>query len=185
MQDYRKAEDYCNQTYLTISSTTASNLDPDNPDQPQSIYTTLLSLYLTPPPSYPSNLETALDLLSRHGSRLPALNTLSILPTSLPISNLESYFCGRMRAATSLAREEAVVAALSRVEKTDWDAALLLGEGPNATATEKGKAGAGRNRRVIIGENRLCAVCSKRFGRAAVRVWPDGRIVHYGCSDGS
>jgi len=92
-----------------------------------------------------------------------------------------------MRSANSIAREEAVVAALSAVDKSDWEAALMLGEepgGPDVETTpgEREKAaGRGRMRRVIVDERRVCGVCGKRFGRAAVRVWPNGEVVHYGC----
>lgn len=179
IRNYEKAEDYCNRIYL--SAAPDSNSDPDDPSQPESIYTTLLSLYLTPPPPQELNLSAALDLVSRHGSRLPALSTLSILPTSLPIKSLESYFQGRMRAANSLARENAIMAALSGVEKTEWESVLLLG----TDGSKPSAAAAGRNRRVVLGENKLCSVCNKRFGRAAVRVWPDGGVAHYGCIDRS
>jgi len=179
IRDYQKAEDYCNRVYLAAAPDSVS--DPDDPSQPESIYTTLLSLYLTPPSPQELNLSAALDLVSRHGSRLPALSTLSILPASLPIKSLESYFQGRMRAANSLARENAIMAALAGVEKTEWEAVLALGaHGSNPTA-----ASAGRNRRVVLAENRLCSVCNKRFGRAAVRVLPDGQVAHYGCIDRS
>jgi len=92
-----------------------------------------------------------------------------------------------MRSANSIAREEAVVAALAAVDKSDWEAALMLGEEPGGadvetTPGEREKAaGRGRMRRVIVDERRVCGVCGKRFGRAAVRVWPNGEVVHYGC----
>ncbi|KAB8346335.1 hypothetical protein FH972_023379 [Carpinus fangiana] len=190
MKDYSKAEEYCNATYLEhtisaaapttkVSPSTTAVVDPDDPSQAQSVYTDLLSLYLTPPSGHKENLDAALQLLSHHGSRLPALSTLNLLPTSLPVKNLESYFRGRMRAAHSLAREEAIVAALSGVEKTAIEAALLIGD-DEASGTSTAK---GRSRRIVLEENRLCAVCNKRFGRAAVRVYPDGEVTHYGCAD--
>lgn len=168
MSDYERAEDYCNEVYLRGNATDSNSGDPDDTSRPESIYTTLLSLYLAPPSPRSTNLDAALDLLSRHGSRLPALSTLSLLPSAQPIQTLESYFLGRMRAANSLAREEAVVAALRGVAKTDAESTLLLGA---------------RNRRVVVGENRLCGVCHRRFGRAAIKVRANGDVVHYGCVD--
>lgn len=88
-----------------------------------------------------------------------------------------------MRAAISLTREEAIVASLSKVVKLDWEAALLVGEGSNTLPANTANVQAGRNRRIVIGEARLCPVCGKRFGRAAVRAYPDGAVMHYGCSD--
>jgi hypothetical protein len=52
--------------------------------------------------------------------------------------------------------------------------------GVQRAATEEGLLKE-KNRRVVVGEDRLCGVCMKRFGGSAVRVYPDGRVVHYGC----
>jgi Vam6/Vps39-like protein vacuolar protein sorting-associated protein 39 len=80
---------------------------------------------------------------------------------------LESYFTGRMRAVASLMNDERIEAALRSVQDREAEEKLQLGE--------KGKA-------VTIGEDRLCGVCMRRFGPGnAVRVFPDGRVVHYGC----
>lgn len=140
--------------------------------EPQpSIYHTLLSLYLTPPPPHKPNLEPALALLSRHGSRLPASSTLTLIPDSLPVKDLESYFRGRLRSATSGVNEARVVSGLRATELVSSQAKLLLGEG--------GKGG--RSRRVVVSEERLCGVCHKRLGGSVVSVLPDGGVVHYGC----
>lgn len=59
-----------------------------------------------------------------------------------------------------------MVARLKGVVKADVEARLLLEE---------------RNRRVLVGEERVCAVCHKRFGGSAIRVYPDDKVTHYGC----
>lgn len=184
INDHRKAEEYCNQVYLALASSTSASLDPDdaNAGKAQSIYTMLLSLYLTPPYPHKQNLGQAIEVLSLHGSRLPALSTLAALPISLPIKDLESYFQARMRSANSIARENAIMASLTSVEKTAIESDLFLGN-ELLVGTLKTMPAAGRNRRIILGENRLCNVCHKRFGRAAARVFPNGEVLHYGCSD--
>lgn len=146
--------------------------DPE--DAPPSIYHTLLSLYLKPPPPNKPNLEPALDLLSKHGSRLPATSTLSLIPDGLPIADLESYFRGRIRAANSAVNESRVVAGLRQTELVASQALLLLGDGV------PGGQG-GRNRRVVISDERVCGVCHKRLGGSVVAVLPDNAVVHYGC----
>lgn len=182
IQDYAKAEEYCNQVYLQThlanhnhnnvngAATTTPFLPPtaDAEDAEPSIYHTLLSLYLTPPPPHKPNWPPALALLANHGARLPASSTLSLIPSSLPVSSLTSYFTGRIRSAVSVMREEAILAQLKGVQKVDVEAELL---------EEKGK-------RVVVGEERVCGVCHKRFGGAAIRVYPDGSVVHYGCVRG-
>lgn len=146
--------------------------DPD--DATPSIYHTLLSLYLTPPPPNKPNLPPALELLSKHGSRLPAASTLSLVPDSLPISDLESYFRGRIRAANSAVNQSRVVAGLRQTELIASQALLLLGDGiPGGQG--------GRNRRVVISDERVCGVCHKRLGGSVVAVLPDNAVVHYGC----
>jgi len=174
IQDYQKAEDYCNQQYLassTASSGTAHSLSPaaDAEDAEPSIYHTLLSLYLAPPPPHKRALPPALDLLSKHGARLPASSTLDLIPPTLPVKDLESYFRGRIRSANSVMNEERIVARLRGVEKVAVEAELLL---------EK------RNRSVWVTEERVCGVCHKRFGGSAIRVYPDGAVTHYGCLKG-
>jgi len=171
IKDYAKAEEYCNQTYLatqdpsaTLPAVPTTTKDKDSTDTP-SIYHTLLSLYLSPPPPHTPNLAPALNLLAAHGARLPASQTLSLIPPNLSIATLESYFTGRIRTANTVMNQERIVAQLRAVV---------------ATTTEE-KFVTERNRRVVVGEERLCPVCMKRFGGSAVRVYPDGKVVHYGC----
>ncbi|KAF2966024.1 hypothetical protein GQX73_g7558 [Xylaria multiplex] len=179
MQDYVKAEEYCNHIHALPSEphdlADSSAVDEDEPDVTASIYHTLLSLYLTPPPPRKPNLEPALSLLSRHGSRLPATSTLSLIPDTLPVADLESYFRGRIRAANSVVSETRIVEALRRTQLVNTQAALLFGDGTT------GSGQGGRNRRVVIPEERVCGVCHKRLGNSVVAVLPDNTVVHYGC----
>ncbi|KAK4133262.1 hypothetical protein BT67DRAFT_60845 [Trichocladium antarcticum] len=166
----------------TIPATTTLTEDDGKP----SIYHTLLALYLTPPPDQGGpNLPPALDLLSKHGSRLPATSALSLIPDPLPVAQLESYFRGRMRAANSAVNETRVVAGLRKTALFKSQARLFLGDGGAGAAVEGGggKAAAqgGRNRRVVIGEERVCGVCHKRIGGSVVAVLRDNAVVHYGC----
>jgi Vam6/Vps39-like protein vacuolar protein sorting-associated protein 39 len=137
--------------------------DADTP----SVYHILLALYLTPPAPHAVQLEPALELLSNHGARLPASQTLTLIPPELHVKILESYFTGRMRAAASAVNEERVMAGLRAVLAREAEAKLQLEE---------------KAKKVVIGEDILCPVCMRRFGAgSAVRVFPDGRVVHYGC----
>ncbi|KAK3901513.1 hypothetical protein C8A05DRAFT_44841 [Staphylotrichum tortipilum] len=211
MEDNAKAEDYCNRihkteapqpfppsTPTTTTTTTTDRLTspgggstPNNPKQPPSstldekpsIYHTLLSLYLTPPPEHAPNPGPALELLSRHGSRLPAASTLSLVPDSLAVARLESYFRGRMRSANSAVNETRVVAGLRKTALFKSQAMLYLGDGGEGSSGGDGggMAAGGRNRRVVIGEERVCGVCHKRIGGSVVAVLPDNAVVHYGC----
>ncbi|KAF2447253.1 vacuolar morphogenesis protein AvaB [Karstenula rhodostoma CBS 690.94] len=195
MKDYAKAEEYCNATYLSTvppSSPTHSSFHPSSTSPPQpppeapepSIYHVLLSLYLAPPHPHAPNWPPALALLSRHGARLPANTTLDLVPPSLPVKDLASYFRGRIRSANSLLNSERIVARLRGVEKVEVEAAVLLGDA-NSVDGRGRKVPGGLNRRVVITEERHCAVCHKRFGGSAIRVYADGGVVHSGCLRGS
>ncbi|KAI0171682.1 SPX domain-containing protein [Hypoxylon sp. FL1284] len=181
MQDYAKAEEYCNRIHAlpvsrreSFASPSAVDEEDHDPDSKPSIYHMLLSLYLTPPAPNKPNLEPALLLLSRHGSRLPAESTLSLIPNDLPVTELESYFRGRIRAANSVVSESRIVEGLRKTQLVNTQALLLLGDGiPGGQC--------GRNRRVVIAEERVCGVCHKRLGNSVVAVLPDNGVVHYGC----
>lgn len=184
MQDYVKAEEYCNrihalpesrrESFAASSAAGREDQGDHDPDSKSSIYHMLLSLYLTPPPPNKPNLPPALELLSRHGSRLPAESTLSLIPDDLPVAQLESYFRGRMRAANSVVSESRVVEGLRKTQLVNTQALLLLGDGlPGGQH--------GRSRRVVVPEERVCGVCHKRLGNSVVAVLPDNSVVHYGC----
>jgi len=81
--------------------------------------------------------------------------------------------------------EERIVARLRGVEKVEVEAAVLLGEGKRTGSGRGRGVPGGLNRRVVITEERHCAVCHKRFGGSAIRVYPDGGVVHSGCMRGS
>ncbi|KUI62170.1 Vam6/Vps39-like protein [Cytospora mali] len=191
MQDYAKAEEYCNRVHkakeTVVNFASPAIGPPSTPRTPKpttpyddldeagpSIYQTLLSLYLNPPLPNKPNLPPALDLLSKHGSRLPATSTLSLIPDTLPVSDLESYFRGRIRTANSAVNESRIIAGLRQTELVTSQALLLLGDGiPGGQG--------GRNRRVVISDERVCGVCHKRLGGSVVAALPDSSVVHYGC----
>ncbi|KAI4755680.1 hypothetical protein E4T52_12253 [Aureobasidium sp. EXF-3400] len=188
--DHDKAEEYCNKIYLSASTTSPtpvgsnpntgsqtyekSSMAHDPEDQQPNVYTTLLSLYLKPPSPHKVQWEPALQLLSKHGPRLPAANTLDLMPSDLHVSELSSYFLGRIRSANTVVREERILASLQSVLKISLSSELAFGP---EHMQQKG----GRSRRVVIREEDHCRVCHKRFGNSAVRVYPDNEVIHYGC----
>lgn len=194
IQDYSKAEAYCNKTYLKqqayeeaclVNNHAAHHHEKQRPfkavhaedtSEKPNIFATLLGLYLNPPPGEEKRWPQALGLLSKHGARLPASSTLNLMPDDLAIQELQDYFRGRIRNATSILREEMIVRSLEGVKRANTERLLLLG--PDNLADEKPM---GKNRRVRIGPEDHCKVCHKRFGASAVRVYPDNTVVHYGC----
>jgi tetratricopeptide (TPR) repeat protein len=183
LKDFAKAEEYCNRVHLTEDTATAgvtsmkspyarrkSTVDPV--DEKPSIYNTLLNLYLNPPKGENSTpmWGPAIEILARHGPRLPASETLGLIPESLPVKELEFYFRGRIREANSVMCEARIVAGLRKVEAVRMQAGLLLGEGvPGANG--------GRGRMVRIDDERVCGVCYKRLGGSVISVFPE-YVVH-------
>ncbi len=161
---------YCNQLHKTEDTPAPSGaageysvLAPSD-DEP-SIYLTLLSLYLTPPHGYKPQYGPALDILAKHGSRLPANSALELIPESLPVHELEFYFKGRMRAANTILNESRITANLLKVQTIKTRAQLLVGEGTDGRSS--------RSRNVTVTEERLCSVCHKRIGGSVINVFPE------------
>ena len=172
---------YCNTVYLSenvpeISAAPFQRPSTTDPEDAQpGIYHTLLSLYLTPPLPNQPQWGPALNILAKHGSRLPASSTLEIIPKTLPVKELESYMRGRIRYANSIVNEGRIVAGLRKTQTSAAQAALLLGDGlPENNA--------GRNRRVVVNDERVCPVCHKRLGGSVISVFPDDSVVHLGCA---
>jgi hypothetical protein len=207
LKDFAKAEEYCNRTYLMESTEIAgatslkspytrrkSTVDPV--DEKPSIYNTLLNLYLNPPKGENSKpmWGPAIEILAKHGPRLPASETLELIPESLPVKELEFYFRGRIREANSVMCEAKIVAGLRKVEAVRMQAGLLLGEGVAG-------ANGGRGRKVRIDDEKVCGVCHKRLGGSVISVFPEyvvlilprcivlwltshsNSVVHLGCAN--
>jgi hypothetical protein len=132
----------------------------------------LLSLYLTLPPPHVPNLPPALDLVFKHGSRLPASSTLSLIPNDLPVSSLESYSRGRIRAANSTPNLSRVAEGLGKARLVDTQALLLFSDSVPSSQS-------GRNLRVFVGEERVYGVSHNRLGNSVVAVLPDNGVVRY------
>ncbi|PWY90645.1 hypothetical protein BO70DRAFT_376527 [Aspergillus heteromorphus CBS 117.55] len=133
-------------------------------DKP-SIYLTLLSLYLSPPHGYQPRYGPALEVLAKHGSRLPPNSALDLIPETLPVQELDFYFRGRMRAANSILNESRIVSSLQKAENIKTQAQLLVGEATDGRGT--------RSRHVTITEERVCGMCHKRIGGSVINVFPE------------
>lgn len=183
MHDPIKAEDYCNQVWVEQhqQKTQGSEQSPrrgaskvtvtaDPQEEKSTVYHILLSLYLKPRSPRTQQLGPALDLLARHGSRLPASSTLDLLPENLKVEQLESYFRGRIRSANAVCNQAKIVAGLRKTVDQESNLELRLDD-PK-----------GRNRSVIVTEDRICGVCHRRFALSqAINVTPGNVVVHYSC----
>ncbi len=178
LNDAVKAEEYCNQVYWEsindhgkLASRRASTIDPV--DEAPSIYHDLLNLYLNPPKGETARWGPAIDLMAKHGARLPASSTLELIPPELLVKELEFYFRGRIRNANTIMNESRIVAGLRKVDAVRVQSDLLLGS----------DIGGGRSRQVRIDDERVCGVCHKRLGGSVISVFPDNSVVHLGCAN--
>lgn len=165
---------YCNRIHLGEEGRAAATEEDhhvisrtDREDGPPSIYHTLLSLYLSPPHDFKPQYDPAIEILARHGSRLPASSTLDLIPETFPVSKLGFYFQGRIRAANSIVNEGRIVAGLRKAQDIATQADLLLGD------RLAGAGRRGRNRSVTISEERVCGACHKRLGGSVISVFPE------------
>lgn len=183
LEDYSKAEEYvqrfslisisgsllicntryCNHVYLMEEEDIGAQKD-DAETQP-SIHLILLSLYLTPPHGYKPQYGPALEVLAKHGSRLPPSSALDLIPESLPVKELEFYFRGRMRTANSRFNGSRIAASLQKVQNIKTQAQLLVGEGVDPRFS--------RSRHVTVTEERICGICHKRLGGSVINVFPE------------
>ena len=177
LKDTAKAEEYCNQVYFEAMNDTAkaasrrnSTIDPV--DEAPSIYHDLLNLYLNPTKGESARWGPAIELMAKHGARLPASSTLALIPPELLVKELEFYFRGRIRNANTIMNESMITAGLRKVDAVRVQADLLLGDGFQG----------GRSRRVRIDDERVCGVCHKRLGGSVISVFPDNSVVHLGCA---
>jgi hypothetical protein len=145
---------YCNHVHLA-----------EKGEEENSIYLTLLSLYLSPPHGYEPQNDPAIDLLAKHGSRLPADAALKLIPDKQAVQQLEFYFKGRMRAANSVFNEARIVANLRKARDMQIQAQLAIGEGVRGGGT--------RARHVTVTEERICGVCHKRLGGSVINIFPE------------
>lgn len=164
IRDHEKAEAYCNHVFR------AAPIEPETPGKKitDSVYHILLSLYLRPPASNPTQIQPALDLLSRHGARLDASEALSLIPEETKVRELEAYFQRRIRAANTKVSESMIASQLWRAESLKVEEKLSRKRGLSA----------------VVGETRVCPICHKRLGRSVISVMPNGSAVHYGCGHG-
>lgn len=81
------------------------------------------------------------------------------------MSDLEFYFRGRIRAANSVVAESRIAKGLWKVRSMRAEAGLALGEDRRGNK--------GRNRCVVVDEERVCGVCHKRLGGSVISVFPE------------
>lgn len=123
---------------------------------------TLLSLYMTK-----RNTDLVIHLLSSQGSRMSMVKVIKMLDSEMKISDLDGFLQSQLRRLQSRGRAYQLDSSLRKVDLVRAEEELL----------ELG------TRHTTITNLRTCQVCAKRLGHSVISIFPDGAVVHYGCSN--
>ncbi|KAF8813359.1 hypothetical protein BYT27DRAFT_7180846 [Phlegmacium glaucopus] len=153
LQDYVKAEEHCKRVYRAGSGTSG-------------IFLALLKLYLRPTSQTSSDLlRPALELISRHGPRLDAVETLQLLPPLVTADDIRPFLIESLRTPVFDTR---VTREISKARNDQLSRRLM----------------ALQSRRVKVTDSRICPHCHKRLGNSVIAVHaPRGEVTHYQCRE--
>jgi len=156
LKDHSKAEEYCRRI--------------QKEDDNVSVFLTLLRIYLKPKSGEEGakvELEAALGLISRHGSRIDSVAALELLPPLVSLKSVESFASKALRQAEAKRNEQIL---LHQVAK---ERALQVNEGLIKL----------HSRRVKVTDTKTCPRCMKRLGNSVIAVNAQGAVMHYGCAN--
>jgi len=153
LQNYAKAEEHCKRVYRAGTGTSG-------------IFLALLKLYLRPTVQTSSNLlQPALELISRHGPRLDAVETLQLLPPLVTADDIRPFLIDSLRIPVFDTR---VVREINKARNDHLSRRLM----------------ALQSRRVKVTDSRICPQCHKRLGNSVIAVHaPRGEVTHYQCRE--
>ncbi len=155
-----------------------------NVNEGSSVYTTLYQLLVAPPDPlalqamYVSHanahaerkpdINSALELLDRHGNKIDLSIVLTCTPSSVLLSRLAPYL------------ENAFGERVSQRHQLQLQRGLMHAEHLAAQETRIEL----ESQKVTIDEYDVCSVCHKRFrSQSAIVRFPNGKVVHYSCQD--
>jgi hypothetical protein len=153
MKEPSRAEEYCEHYYTQKGGS--------------EVFLDLFKVLIEPqtdPDDTELNLNSAVDLLTRHPSKIDVGIALELLPTKTKLSRLEAFFQSIIRDRNQTLRENQVVLNICKTESM-------------RVTAEHYKL---RNQSVKILPETVCNQCRNRIGEA-VFVLFEGRVVHYRC----
>ncbi|CAN6625119.1 hypothetical protein TRVA0_010S01134 [Trichomonascus vanleenenianus] len=123
----------------------------------------LFDLYLSKGDGYTIEL---LQLLKSQGSRMSAINVIEKLPPSIQIDQISQFLQSQLRSLQSELKTGQMEAAARKVNLVKTHEQLLELH----------------QRHALVTNLKTCRVCMKRLGHSVISMFPDGSVVHYGCS---
>lgn len=153
LHDHAKAEEYCR------------NIQQQDETSP--VFLTLLRIYLRPKSTGDDQvqLDAALGLISRHGSRIDSVASLELLPPLVTLKAVESFTRKALRQVEAKRNEQLLLNQVTKERALRVDESLIRLQ----------------SRRVKITDTRTCPRCMKRLGKSVIAVNAQGAVMHYGC----
>lgn len=181
LNDVPKAIQYCNNVYGKFES--QSGADVNKQDGSDEVHITLIQQLLKPDNDGVSDLmmaghvpemqrtaqpdlETALELLEEHASKIKPLKVLEVLPDNVPIGRIKHFLEASLQNNINEKRRMQVLKGLLYAEHLQVQEQRMHYQSQS----------------VLMTEFNVCPVCKKRFGnQSAFARYPNGDIVHYSC----
>lgn len=152
LKDNLKAEEYCRRIHAQ--------------DDRSPVFLILLRTYLRPKSGAKVELEAALGLIRRHGSRIDSIAALELLPPLVSLASMETFASKALRQAEAKRNEQVLL------HQTAKERALQVNE--NLVKLH--------SRRIKVTDTRTCPRCMKRLGNSVIAVNAQGAVMHYGCA---
>jgi tetratricopeptide (TPR) repeat protein len=157
LNDTSKAEEYCRKI--------------QQQDESSPVFLTLLRIYLRPKfegrLQGKVELEAALGLISRHGSRIDSVATLDLLPPLVKLQAVEQFTSKALRQVEGKRNEQLILNQVAKERALQVDESCLRLH----------------SRRVKVTDTRTCPRCMKRLGNSVIAVTAHGAVMHYGCAN--
>jgi len=154
LKNQKAAEDYCEKNY------------GESTQDSQDVYLSLLRVYLKPPDGIPPMLNQALNLMTKHFSRINPAKALELLPADTVVRSMQPFFDAVMRKNNELRRMYQVERNLLKTQN------LQVREESIALKSQS----------IRVSRDRMCNVCGKRIGTSVFAYFPDGTVVHLMCA---
>lgn len=158
LNDTDKAEAYCEHVYTSSSTPEAKE-----------VYYQLLEIYLKS--EYEEiRIGASSRLLNAHSNEIGSCKSLELLPADLfKCKNLSPFFENMLN---RLARNKHTTQIINRLmfslELQIHETKILC-----------------QDKKFIVNDEQMCKECNKRMGKSAMVRFPNGDLIHYGCSKNS
>eukprot|EP01098_Paradermamoeba_levis_P011400 TRINITY_DN4875_c0_g7_i3.p1 TRINITY_DN4875_c0_g7~~TRINITY_DN4875_c0_g7_i3.p1 ORF type:complete len:699 (+),score=206.47 TRINITY_DN4875_c0_g7_i3:197-2098(+) len=160
LKNFALAENYCKEHYHKNGG---DQLD----DQSESVYLSLLKVYLNPPPGSFLNNQIISIILDKYFHFMDPAKVIELLPDSMPINSLKKFFEVLFLHSSALRKDQQVIKGLLHTKSLRFREYVIRE----------------RNEVIIrITDESVCPVCKKKILTSVFARYPNGVVVHLGCA---